>query len=93
MLTCTEKQINLRIYDETFCSEIIVSKRKDIVEVLSNTKYYNIPIGYIDENSKSEVVFTVEKNIWYEIEKLFQLYSILFISKMLTMIYQFYLMQ
>lgn len=61
VLTCTEEQINLRIYGETFRSEIIVTKRKDIAEVLSNTKYYNIPIGYIDENLKSEVVFTVEK--------------------------------
>ncbi|OCG15516.1 hypothetical protein A9G24_05075 [Gilliamella sp. App6-5] len=60
VLNCMKKQLNLRIYGETYRSKIVVSKRKDLFEVLSNTEYYNIPIGYHDENLKSETVFTVE---------------------------------
>ncbi|WP_141683149.1 hypothetical protein [Gilliamella intestini] len=60
VLNCMKKQLNLRIYGETYRAKIVVSKRKDLFEVLSNTEYYNIPIGYHDENLKSETVFTVE---------------------------------
>jgi hypothetical protein len=60
VLNCTKDRLDLRLYGETSRSKIIVIKSKNTFEVLSNTEYYNIPIGYYDQNLKSETVFIVE---------------------------------
>jgi len=59
-LECSNDSVNLYLYGETYKGSILVRKKSDMFEVISNTEYYNAPFYADDIESKS--VFIVNKN-------------------------------
>ncbi|MCX8711334.1 hypothetical protein J3U57_02210 [Gilliamella sp. B3464] len=76
LLNCKKDQLELGIYGETYRSKIMVIKVKDKLEVKSNTEYYNLPIGFHDENLKSETIFIVESKYFIKNKKIISAISL-----------------
>lgn len=76
VLNCKKDQLELGIYGETYRSRIMVTKVKDQLEVKSNTEYYNLPIGFHDENLKSETVFIVESKYFIKDKRIISAISL-----------------
>ena len=76
VLNCNKDQLELGIYGETYRSKIMVTKMKDKFEVKSNTEYYNLPIGFQDENLKFETVFIVESKYFIKNKKIISAISL-----------------
>lgn len=67
-LECFEHHINLSFFGETYKGTIIISNNLNMLKVVSNFDYYNIP--YYVEDSESKIVFTISKTYFIENNKI-----------------------